>query len=147
MLFDLEGTRHSLASRILLQLYSDNFIRYPICHILVPREIRAKLPELDDLRRRRSKTRCRHKNFHSPLHKRAKRVLVLVSPGLVLVLHHRTLNSAARRVAPKLQSKTFCMLLQRIMGRMSSNKISDTDIDSFPLYPKGWKNEERAGEI
>jgi hypothetical protein len=32
------------------------------------------------------------------------------------------------------------------MGRMSSNKISDADIDSFPPY-KGWKDEERAGEI
>ena len=57
---------------------------------------------------------------------------------LVLVLHHQSLNLAAQCIATKLQkgqSKTFCMLLQCIMSRMSSNKITDTDIDSFPLYP------------
>ena len=78
--------------------------------------------------------------------------LVSVLPDatrLVLVLHHRTLNSAARRVATKLQkgqSKTFYMLLQRIMGRMSSNKISNTEIDSFPLYPNGSKEMEGRGK-
>jgi hypothetical protein len=51
----IEGTRRGPASHILLQLYSYYFIRWLICYIWVPREIRAKLTELDDLRRGRSK--------------------------------------------------------------------------------------------
>ena len=47
VLFDLEGIWHSPVSHILLQLYSNYFIRHLICYIWVLREIRAKLPELD----------------------------------------------------------------------------------------------------
>jgi hypothetical protein len=36
-------------------------------------------------------------------------------------------------VATKLQSETFCMLLQRIISRLSSNKNVDVDIASFHL--------------
>ena len=70
-----------------------------------------------------------------------------VSPGLFLRVYRRTLNPAARHVATQLQagqSKTFCMLLQRIMGRISSNKNADIYTDSFLLDPdssegmKGW---------
>ena len=49
VLLDPQSTRHSPAFNILLQLYSFYFITCPICYIWVLREIRAKLPVLDDL--------------------------------------------------------------------------------------------------
>ena len=46
LLLDLGGTQHNSVSHILLRLYSSYIIECPICYIQVPREVRAKLPEL-----------------------------------------------------------------------------------------------------
>ena len=44
------------------------------------------------------------------------------------------------------QSKTFCRLLQRIMGRMSSNKNADIELESFLLDPDGSKGMKGLGK-
>ena len=67
--------------------------------------------------------------------------------NFLLVVYCWTLNLAAQHIATNLQKcqfKTFCRLLQWIMGRMFSNKNVDIDLESFPLNPdsseemKGW---------
>ena len=52
LLLDLEGTRHNSMLYILLRLYSYYFIGCPICYIQIPREVRAKLPELQTFEER-----------------------------------------------------------------------------------------------
>ena len=114
--------------------------------------MRANLRELDDLRRGRSKTRCRHKNFQSPLHKHPKRVLFRFHPDTTRRLFGIASSdfefggSARCHKLQKGQSKTFCRLLQRIMGRMSSNKNADIELESFLLDPDGSEGMKGLGK-
>jgi len=107
--------RHSAQSSV-TYLYSSHFIKCTICYIWVLREIGAKFPELDDLR---SKT-C---NSHTRISISAPNMVSLLScwPMTFSAIDWgcQTLKSAAWHIATNLQkgqSKTFCRLLQWIMG-------------------------------
>ena len=135
MLLGPEGIRHSPAFNILLLLYSLYLIRHPVCYIQVLKEIRAKLPVFNDLRGWKSKATRISISAH-------KTRLVLVTSRLVLNLPGASLgvNMIGFRIRQfgKLQkggSKTFCSLQQQLMGRISSNKNVDIELESFLLDP------------